>query len=566
MGQIKVFGLSVFLLHLAACTHVESSKSQNSTRCVASSESLCQAVFNTSDLNSAQITITQKLLQLTQSKSTQADIIKTLDSLIPTIAKLSGEDKLRPVLLMTAQKLFEMGKLPPRITKENLAETVNLLAVMIENQFLAKSLSEKSKHKYVSWLEACRKIENTAQSKKIAPRGPDYPSAFENADFIHELENITGSNFKESFGLKLLVNGPQSFPLREKLIRNAKKTIYVMSWAFEEDVTGWKFAKLLLEQHKSGVDVRIAVDNKTAQQKIYGTVPAWLKEQGVPIVQWKDPDYPYFAFHKKVLIVDGIHVVAGGMNFGDVYSHLGPDTTPKWRDTDFYAIGNAAVDSQKIFIKNWNEQVEKNKLPYSKLVSDLTELNEIDEANKALVMVIEQTPNPEAKDPILTSIVKGIEGATKEINIENAYFIENPAIHQALIRAIKRGVKVSIFTNSTHSIDVPIIAKPILKALDTLYRLGAKVYLKKGPTLHSKFMTIDRLASWVMSYNHHPQSMRIQGEIAYIILDASFANNLASQFQYDVTTLSDQVKDIKTLQPERDLLDIILQRYFFDQL
>ncbi len=554
------------LIFASSCTHFKTQSSSSKQRCLATTNSQCESVFTSPQLNPQQMSLKDQLLLLAQDKSQQAQIIKSLDSLMPLIAKLSGENKLKPVLSVLAQKLLDMGKLPARFTQENLTETVDQLTTMIEHQFIAKNLSQKSKNKYISWLEACRKIAKSAQKTLVPPRGPGHSSAFENSDFIKELELVAESKFRRSSEVKLLVDGPQSFPLKEKLISEAKKSIYVMSWAFEKDTTGWKFAKLLAAQHKAGRDVRIIVDNKTAQQEIYGAVPAWLKEQGVPIIQWKDLEFPMYAFHKKSMIVDGRHLVDGGMNFGDVYSHMGPEATPKWRDTDFYANDNAAIDTQKVFIEVWNSQVDKNNLPYTKLVFDLKEHVSTENQNGPLIMTIDQVPNPEVRDPILASIIKGVEGTTTEINIENAYFIKNPAMNQALIRALKRGVKVRIFTNSPNSIDVPIIGKPILRALDDLYRFGAEVYLKQGATLHSKFMTVDGLASWIMSYNHHPQSMRLQGEIAHVILNRNFTGNLVTQFQTDISTLATKISDITSLQPAMGLLDIILQRYFFDQL
>ncbi len=571
MQKNRIFLSIISLAFLNSCSHSLVNGSSPAQRCVANSGPACAAVF--APRSNAQLKLTpeqealkNQLIFLSKDESKWPEAIKTLDSLMPMVVKLSAENKLKPVLANVGQKLFEMGKLPERITKENLPETINLLAEMIDNQFIAKGLSEKSKHKYVSWLEASRNIEKAVLKTEVPARGPDSPSTLENPVFLKELENLTAAKFREASESTLLVDGPQSFPMRRKLIEEAKKSVYVMTWAIENDVTGWQFAKQLVEKYKAGVDVKIIVDHKTAQQAIYGTVPKWLEEQGVNLIYWKDPEFPFFAFHKKALITDGKYLVAGGMNFGDVYSHMGSETTPRWRDTDFYTTGNPAIETQSIFIETWNAMIEKNNLSLPKLVFELKYIapNEIKSDSK--IMVIDQIPNPGAKDKILLSVIKGIEGATKEINIENAYFIRNPAMHRALIRAIRRGVKVRIFTNSTTSIDVPIIAKPILSSLQTLFKLAAGIFLKKGATLHSKFMTVDGVASWVMSYNHHPQSMRIQGEIAYIILGNKFTNNLASQFQIDVSTIATNVKSIEELQPKETFIDLLLRHYFFDQL
>lgn len=566
-----LFSLAALSLFVS-CTHKSVSETSSASppstqRCIAGSGAICRGSLEEIRLDEPQTSIKDNLVALLNEPSNWPKVTAQIDALLPQIEKLSAEGKLQPVLMVVAKKALDMGKLPPRLTAENLAENIELLSSSIENQFIAKGRSQKHPVKYISLLKASQQIRDAARKSSLPPAKTGDPSLLTNPEFIRELEVVAGSQFKRSQNVRLLVDGPQSFAAREKLIKEAKKSIYIKTWAMEDDVTGWTFAKMLLEKHKAGVDVRVIVDNKTARQGIYGKVPTWLEQQGVPTIRWKDPSAPMYAFHKKMLITDNENVLGGGMNFGDAYSHMGPEATPKWRDTDFMATGNAAVDAAVNFKNEWNSQVDKNQLSLSKI-------NEVPTAPSSgrsrnddpLIMVVDQVPNPQVKDQILTSIIKAIEGATKEINIENAYFIESPPMQQSLLRALKRGVKVNILTNSMSSIDVPIIAKPILDALPIFLRNGANIYLKKGATLHSKFMTVDGVASWVMSYNHHPQSMRIQGEDAFVILDTGFTSTLANQFVKDTQTIAEHITDVKALEPPRTILDVVLQRYFFDQL
>ncbi|MBK7889440.1 MAG: phosphatidylserine/phosphatidylglycerophosphate/cardiolipin synthase family protein [Bdellovibrionales bacterium] len=554
--------ISLLFLVLSSCSIYSgsrdvSSESKSGVRGIAAEEAA---------LTAEQISVKDQLLIALNDDAASKRVVNTIDALLPQVQKLAEEGKLKPVILDVAQKALAAGKLPPRLTAENLEENVDLFVASIENQFVLKGLSQKHPQQYVSWLKASRSIRDKAQKTSIPPSGPKSKSLFLNPAFIKELEGVAESTFTDAAELRLLVNGTQSFPAREQLFQNAKSSIYIKTWAMEDDVTGWKFAKLIHEKHKAGVDVRVIVDWKTARQSVYRKVPEWLSSQGVPVIFWRDPEAPMYAFHKKTIVVDHQHLIAGGMNFGDVYSHLGPPEIPKWRDTDFQASGSIALTADIDFQKEWNSQIKKHQLPLAPFSAPMA-LPAASAATAATkIMAIDLTPNPQINDTILTSIVKGIEGATKEINIENAYFIENPALQNALVRAIKRGVKVRIFTNSMNSIDVPIIARPIIEALPIYFRLNAEVYLKKGATLHSKFMTIDNVASWVMSYNHHPQSMRIQGEVAYVILDKKFSKQLADQFIEDTKTIADRVTDAKMLELEPSFLDVVLKRYFFDQL
>lgn len=505
----------------------------------------------------------QLLKILTQTRDPKS-LVQELDQLMPKIVVLSDKGQLASIIDSITRTAFQMGLLPERITQENLDGSIDYLNSMIEAQFIAQGLSKKSTHRYVSWLEASRNIVKAARRTNVRPRGPGHPSAFLDTQFLREMEAISDSEFVRVKNLKLLVDGPESFPLRSQLFSEAQESIYVMSWAFEDDITGWTFAKQLVEKKKAGVDVRIIVDRKTMSQGVYGKVPLWLKEQNVPIIFWKDSKNPVYAIHEKMIVVDGKKLIAGGMNFGDVYSHMGPKDSAKWRDTDFYSEGEIAYKAEKIFVNKWNQQVRQDKLDYPTIDNHK---NNSDRARTTqLVMAVEQTPNPYAWDSILAGITKSIEGATSEVHIENAYFIEHPALQQTLLRALRRGVTVRIFTNSSTSIDVPIISNPIIKSLDVFYRHGAEIYLKKGDTLHSKFMTVDGEASWIMSYNHHPQSSRIQNEGAFIILDRAFTKKLNEQFHKDIQTMADRVNHPDQLKVNLSLIDILLQHYLFDQL
>ena len=69
----------------------------------------------------------------------------------------------------------------------------------------------------------------------------------------------------------------------------------------------------------------------------------------------------------------------------------------------------------------------------------------------------------------------------------------------ALLDALKRGVRVTILTNSAESVDEPIVSAPILG-----------------------------------SFNLHPRSIRYEWEIAQNVLDARFAADLDRAFQADI--------------------------------
>ncbi|MBL7713880.1 MAG: phosphatidylserine/phosphatidylglycerophosphate/cardiolipin synthase family protein [Bdellovibrionales bacterium] len=486
--------------------------------------------------------------------------------LISEIQKLSNAKALKPILTQVAHKLKGMNKLPDRITDENIGQMIDRLTDMIDGEFRAHGMTPESKGVvYRSWEEVSNEQLAAARKTKVPAAGPGNPSAFYNSKFISELEKVSESRFTGAEAAKPLIDGPESFPLREKLIRNAKTSIHIMSWAIEDDVTGWKFANLLIQKAKD-IDVKIMVDHKTAQMDPYKKMVEYLEKNGVQTIRWKDPKFPYYGLHRKIMIVDGEEVIGGGMNFGDVYSHLGPEKTAKWRDTDAYFQGDIAKEAAYLFATQWNKNVNRNQLSFPKLkVPNKPDYSRIPAGN-VKVMLVDQEPSPQTIDPVMRAVLKGIEGATTSVDIENAYFISTPAIKDAILAAAKRGVKIRLFTNSGESVDVPIISAPILKSLPDLIAAGVEVHVKTGPTLHSKYLVIDGFASYVMSYNFHPQSVRTQCENAFIVLDARFASDLTAAYENGIRNQGRRVLSATDIPVKDSPINFLINRYFFDQL
>lgn len=483
--------------------------------------------------------------------------------LIDQIIFLHGQQKLKPVLREIGEHALATGKLPPRITAANLNEYIDRLENMIEAELKAHGkIKGYDKVPYRTWDELAK----DQLAKVRSGRNDDLrrQPGVKDAEFRADIERLADTRFLSFASVRPLINGVASFPLRKSLIEGARKSIHVMSWAFEDDHTGEVFSKLLIERFKSGVDVKVLVDRKTAELTGYRRNVEAMERAGVPLIRWTNPERDYYGFHRKLLVVDSSQVIAGGMNFGDVYSHMGDEKTPKWRDTDVLVQGEAAAYAGKVFADVWNEQVRTRKLAFP--ATDTPSISpKRASASDPSVAIIDHVPNPKGHDGIMLAILKAIESARNSVDIANAYYIRTPALEHALVAARERGVKVRLLTNSAESVDVPVISKPIVNSLPPLIEKGIEVYLKTGPTLHSKVMVVDNFASFVMSYNHHPQSLRTQGEVAFLILDEDLASKLTSAYQQDIGG-AQRATDPGAVRMDNSTLDFIVTRYFFDQL
>jgi cardiolipin synthase len=408
------------------------------------------------------------------------------------------------------------------------------------------------------------RVMKASKSAAYPARAAGQPSLFTDSGFISEFESATGGRFTSGNYAHFLINGEASFERKDSLIQNARKSILVSSWAFYDDTTGYEAAQMLIAKKKEGVDVKVMVDNIV--EASHGTkVVKMMQQAGIPVVLHKDPERYSDIWHVKTMIVDDTYAITGGMNFGDVYSHKGSGDI-KWRDTDVIYSGPAVMDAKRLLGNEWNSQVTSRKLGFGLVDVDRSAADSYQGGGARVAVVLE---NPPKYSPILISIVKGMYGASKTINIENAYFVALPVVTQAVLDARARGVEVNILTNSAESIDSE--GKPIVDAmaecLVPLYQAGVKIYLKQGAeqTLHSKFMTVDGEFASIGSYNLHPRGERSDSEMNVNILGREAVAQLDGAFAHDLS-VAKPVKSLKDITSKPGLVSYIMTHYFYSQL
>ena len=188
---------------------------------------------------------------------------------------------------------------------------------------------------------------------------------------------------------------------------------------------------------------------------------------------------------------------------------------------------------------------------------------------KVKVSLINHDPEKATQgSTIMLTILKAIRTAKTQIDIENAYIILFPALKNELKKAInERHVKVRVFTNSGESVDEPIVSVPILRSVSEFADMGAEVYVKKGATLHSKLIVVDSQLTMIMSYNLHPRSERVEGEMAVVVNDKAFANQVHDIFTQDTTQdKAYRIRSSSDVKMPNSPASIPTLRLFFDML
>lgn len=380
-------------------------------------------------------------------------------------------------------------------------------------------------------------------------------SSFKSSEFKSVFKKITNMSMTSVANAEVLLNNSRSFEKRIELIKKAKQSIKLATWGFYDDRAGKRIADELIQAARKKVKVQLLVDYHVSLRPGYGNELNRMKSSGVEVIGWKSEENPFYGMHSKFLVVDDQLCLEGGRNIGDLYLE-----NNKWSDLDVYHEGAIAeIVNPNIFARLWNEQIDLQNLSYKRLSTKSEAALPSGETGTFM-----SDPQFKKADAVSNMTVYSIMNAKHEIEIANAYFISTPGIKKALAAAIKRGVKVSIYSNSMQSVDEPIVAIPIQRSLKEMFNLGAQIYVKSGQTLHTKIFKADDM-SWFGSYNLHPRSGRYELEKLTVTTDDALTRDLDKAYG-ETLRLGKKVTSARELDSKEHVGMDILFAAIFNQL
>lgn len=296
--------------------------------------------------------------------------------------------------------------------------------------------------------------------------------------------------------VKLIRGGKDYFETLVKLINDAKDNIHLQTYIYDDDETGRQVAEALKAAVKRGVGVYLLVDGYASQVMSQNFIDS-LKDSGVhfrffePLFKSK---HFYFGrrLHHKIIVVDALYAIVGGMNITDRYNDM--PGKPAWLDFALYVEGEIALELCVLCWKTWNG------FPRRMEVTPC-ELKHPDYSLIPLEAMVRMRRNDwvRQKNQISESYREIFSKARSHILLLCSYFLPGREVRKELEKAIKRGVKVRIIIAGPS--DVMIAKNAERYMYDWLLRNGVELYEYQKNILHGKIAVCDDQWMTIGSYN-----------------------------------------------------------------
>jgi cardiolipin synthase A/B len=437
------------------------------------------------------------------------------------------------------------GRLRPNVAKGMLLSSIAIAAIALGGGCASLPDTQFLKHRYTTQAAQFKNAWGLISAKRSAAILADLKRNAGDIDILDRqvaLEQVlVGHPLVVGNKVTLLQDGPATYEAMFAAMRQAKDTINVESYIFDDKEVGQKFAQALLARQAAGVQVSVIYDsvgNFKTPKEFFDR----LRAAGIRVVEF-NPINPLAAKkhwainhrdHRKLLIVDGRTAFLGGINISNVYSSgsssgSGSSGRQKnkrespWRDTDIQIDGPVVSDFQKLYLETWAKQQGTPLPPRNYFPA-------VPAQGKEIVRAIGSTPDDPYSAMYLT-LIAAITNAQKQVYITDAYFVPDPQLTNALIDAARRGVDVRLILPSTSDSRSASYAGRSHYA--ELLKGGAKIYERRNVLLHAKTAVIDGVWSCVGSANLDWRSALDNDEINAVILGREFAERMLSAYALD---------------------------------
>jgi cardiolipin synthase len=332
---------------------------------------------------------------------------------------------------------------------------------------------------------------------------------------VQEMRKIAGIREAPA---RMIRGGKEYFDLLLRLIGEARETIHLQTYIYDDDETGKLVADALIAARKRNVDVYLLADGY-ASQVMSKKFIHYLRDAGINVRLFEPllkSRYFYFGrrMHHKIFVADGQFALVGGVNISDRYNDM--PGKPAWLDLAFYAEGEIAYQLCVLCWKTWNGFARN--MPAAQCRKD-----DLLVTGSGHTRNIEMRRNDWVRNEneISASYLEMFRESTKKITILCSYFLPGKKIRQALSDASRRGVCIKVITAGRSDVRLAKHAERWL--YDWLLRHKIEVYEYQPAILHAKLAVCDGKWFTIGSYNVNDLSAYASIELNLDIQDTELA-------------------------------------------
>jgi cardiolipin synthase len=368
---------------------------------------------------------------------------------------------------------------------------------------------------------------NVRAEKKIEVR-PMHLYEVSDPQFVRAMGVLLGPPLVPGNQVGTLLNGDQIFPSMLQAIAGARQTVNFETYIYWSGEVGRRFAAALAERARAGVKVNVLVD-WVGSQKMDNESVEMMKQAGVDIrhyrpLRWYNMDRINHRTHRKLLVVDGRIGFTGGVGIADAWSGNAEDPE-HWRDTHYRIEGPAVAQMQAAFLDNWTK--------VSGLVLHGDAYFPPQAAAGGPHAQVFQSSSEGGSESMHLMYLLSITAAVQTIDLAMAYFVPDEVTSEALINAMKRGVRVRIILPGKH-IDADFVRSASRASWGPLLQAGAMIHEYQPTMYHVKLLIVDGLWSSVGSTNFDARSFRLNDEANLNVYDEQFARRQTASFDADL--------------------------------
>jgi cardiolipin synthase len=368
---------------------------------------------------------------------------------------------------------------------------------------------------------------NLRAEKKIGVR-PVHLYSVDDPQFARSMSLLLGPPLLEGNRVETLINGDRIFPSMLQAISSARETIDFETYIYWSGDVGRQFAEALADRARAGVKVQVLVD-WVGSQKMDNDSIELMKRAGVDFRKYRPLRWYNLArvnnrTHRKLLIVDGRTGFTGGVGIADEWAGDAQDRK-HWRDNQYRIEGPAAAQMQAAFMDNWT------KVSGSVLHGNVY-FPVLQNAGTMAAQVFQSSSQGGAESMHLMYLLS-IAAATRTIDLAMAYFVPDAITTEALVAAMKRGVKLRLILPNEHT-DADLVRRASRAGWGPLLQAGALIYEYQPTLYHVKLLVVDGLWSSVGSTNFDSRSFRLNDEANLNVFDAEFARTQTATFEADL--------------------------------